>query len=738
MGLYDSYKLSNSTAIPMFEGSAGDDFIKVGQYKQGLYDQTQQSFNDISNQAGEVSSILPQDQELVKQLREGTQQKIEGLAKQGNLEDMAPQARQIGQEFANRSHEIQGPQTQAAEFKKSLENKELNLTPEQKEAVYGNALRNYKGLQVNARGQFVGSFNGKEAAKNIDVNEFVDKALKDVVTQKNGHSYETTQDGAMWIIKNGVKTEIVDPKTLKTVLDAAKQNSTEYQAFKEMQGDVATYHASKFTDPSVTPEGPLKNAAIAATTKYGIPFSSAYQLVAKEATLNHVENQASIYGLNKYNKNDKETEMGIKDNPYTLKDHDKSIAGPFMIQGPNNKLTDDEKDISKVVKTMNDSKTDLINTQANIDRLIKDNSSAGINPSTKTQNDVDIAALTNKKNVLEDQSRRSQSLIDYNNLKTAKKMGYKDYEDFKNRNSKPLEDNIRSLYPNGIPTNSGKVISAAEIADASIDGRIHKVQGQGGYDNGVSITLKDGTTLPLPLEVGGNKLRDKLDQVYLKSGNTLEDFNQNAKKNYQNNVNKMSIQSTNIGIDSEETAKVLKNLLITNNDNVRFSNPGQLNKVSAPDNFRVVSWGTAGVGSDTKLQVEELDKDGKPTGKTYDATTANSNISEELGRHIARSNTPEALEAADATSAGSGAREINRLIPGISINTPAVSKDGKVIQAKIKMIRDSDTEALSYELIDEDGNVLRSTPSANTAGTWLDEFNHKDTYSNGRRKTNLK
>ena len=57
-GLYGDYRLANSTAIPQFEGSAGEDFIKVGQYKQGLYDTNSQQASDIGEQSDNISSIF--------------------------------------------------------------------------------------------------------------------------------------------------------------------------------------------------------------------------------------------------------------------------------------------------------------------------------------------------------------------------------------------------------------------------------------------------------------------------------------------------------------------------------------------------------------------------------------------------------------------------------------------------------------------------------------------------------
>lgn len=741
MGLYDSYRLANSTAIPQFEGSAGDDFVKVGQYKQGLYDTNIQSVNDTGEQAGEVSSIFHQDQGAVNELRTGVQQKIEGLVKRGDFENMGLEARQLGQDFTNRSKEIMAPQQQAMEYKKSLENKDLNLTPEQKQGLFDMSMTNYQGVQKNARGQYVGTFNGRQAAKNIDVPDWVDKRMKDIAVHKNGDTYESAPDGGMWIIKNGVKTEKVSAQEITGTLKSAMASDTDYQSFKNMQADIAGHYARKVADPNMP--GMFAYAARQHTAASGRDFKDVYSNMINRSTHQSIDEEAMRYALNKYQKSDVETEHGLKTNEYTLKDHDKSTAGPFMMQGPDNKLTNDEKNYDKLTATTNDNKAALLDINSHISALQQRLTNPNLSPTTRTQLSAELSNSQDRKDAVQGQANRAEDIQNYSKMVTAQKMGYTDYDDFMNKAKPAYKSEIAKVFPSGIPTKGGKIISPDELAEAAVDGRLKTtmstmISGDNSpaAPTGMLLTMKDGTKVPINGNSRGFQLMDAIAHASGQANNKVDEFQDKLSKEHEDNVKDFAVQSTNISIPSEEAKKNIKDLLVSNKDGVRFSNPGQLDKVDAPDNFRVVSIGTAGTGTDTKLQVEELDKDNKPTGKTYDATTTNSNIAEQLGRTFARSQAPEDKLAADILSHNSGARQLSAMIPGQSLDLKRQVKgeDGNTVNASISIIRHSD-KTVSYNLVDKDtGDILKSTKSSGEAGRWVDDVNGTDTYSNGRRK----
>lgn len=744
MGLYDNYRLANSTEIPRFVGSAGEEFVKVGQYKQGLYDTAIGQGADLNEGANELDTTLAPDKQLTDELRNTVQGKIRELSTKGDWENSLPELRTLGQQFANRSKEIMAPQQQAAAYKASLGEKDKNLTPEQQNALYAMSVAGYQGLTKNARGQYQGTFSGVTPAKNIDVNEKIDKWLKDTAIAKGGNEYEFTSDGDMWITKEGVKIERVSKDKLGAILQSAQKNDTEYQSFKNMQGKIAGFTGAQGIRSIDQIESPtMKQDTQSIMQAYGIPLQQAYGLVAERAKHAEIDNASATYGLNKYTLDNKWTTHDIKTNEFSLKDHlpETGAGGPYVFQGPDSKLTNDEKDYGKLQKTATDTRNNISLVQSEVGKLTKDLQGT-LSPATRAQKQSDLTNAQNRLNSLQTQVNRAEDITNYSKMVTAQGMGYKDYEDFYEKNKGKLGKAIEKTYPNGIMTASGRLITKEELTEAAASDRIKAdyiplTTGNGVTNalRGSSVTLKDGTIVPIT-GIKGQDLYNNITHSLNTDSKNVAAFNSKLKDQHAANVKDFAIQSANIQVpenDRQELTTIMKGM----KDGIRFSEPGQLQPVSAPDNFRVVSAGVTGTGSDAKLQIEELDKDGKTTGKYYDAVFPNSNVAERLARQYGASKSPEARQIADMLSHGSGARQLMSGIPGMTIKAGAVkspaSNEADPIQASIKIIRHLD-KTISYELVDDSGNRLREpTDNVGEAGAWLDAIQQKQTYSNGQK-----
>lgn len=756
MGLYDNYRISNSTAIPQFVGSAGEDFIKVGQYKQGLYDQNVSISNTIGSQADEINSTLPQDQAAVDELRKDTQSKIQEIGKRGDWENSGQEVQQLGQHFANRSREIMAPQQQFADYRKGLEEKELNLTPEQKQGLVGMSLQGYQGLKKNARGQYVGSFNGQAAAKNIDVNKKVDEWVKDAAIAKYGSEVETmsSDDGGMWIMKNGEKLEKLLPDRIKEIVRNASSNDQEYQAYKNQEGRLAGYHASQFSSPNQLPDGPLKKAAIDTANKYGVPFGKAYQVVAEQAANGDVDNRAMGYAVQKYFRDNRETVHDMKDNPYMLKDYGTkeppTTIPPFISQGPDSKLTDDERDLRKLTRTTEDNKKSLSDTRGSIDKINKDLSNSSLSPSTRTQLEAEKNTLLKKQDNVQSQVNRSDEIMGYSKDRTAQDMGYDDYDTFLKHNSGTLRTSINKIFPTGITTVGGKKLSVDDLTEAAADGRIRPdvktYSGAGGSSApntiGATIVMKDGSKVYLDAKQKGAALANSVSAVTDNGSTAINKFNKKLSDTHEANVRDFSVQTSNISL-SENDRKELAAHIKSNMDGVRFSKPGQVDAVKPPDDIKVYTIGTNGLGSDVKIRVEGADKDGKGTGDYYDVTMGNSNIGDIISSKLGESNDPSSRMAADMLQANSGARQLLNNIPGNKIHVGQMqvpgskSTDADGIDVSVKITRSRDG-SISYNLIQEDnGKILKTSGSAGVAGSWIDNLQSKSTYSNGQKQTDL-
>jgi hypothetical protein len=746
-GLYDNWKLSNSTAIPQYEGSAGDEFIKVGQYKQGLYDANMNSGIDLGGQANEVSSVFQQDQPLVEELRKETQGKLNDLTQRGDWENFQPEIRQLGQHFANRSREIMAPQLALQEYKKSLDEKELNLTPEQKQGLYAMSVAGYQGLKKNARGQYTGTFNGVTAAKNIDVNKKADEWLKDAVSHKYGTEAETlsSDDGGMWIIKNGQKVDYMKKEDIAGIFAHAAANDQEYQAYKNMMGDLHGFKARGIYDYNSV-EGPIKDAALAYSNKTGIPFSKVYEHMVRESTKNDIDNNALAYAIGKYQKNDVTTNSGFKDNPYMLKQYEHNLANPispFITQGADTKLTDDEKNYGKISKATTDTREQLGVAKTSLDALNTKLNNPNLAPATRTQLTSERDALQKNIQGLETKAQRNEEIMSYSKDLTAQSLGYDDYSSFLQKNSQGLDSAIKKVFPNGL-TVKGRKISIDELTEAAAEGRIEAkyspVTSPGGRPAplGSTITLKDGTKINLSNGDKGSMLSDAVAGVFQQKGNKLREFETKLAQTHAENVKDFAIQSSNISLNENDRKDIAAHIK-SNMDGVRFSKPGQIDAVKAPDNFEVFTIGTTGLGSDVKIKAQELDANNKPTGTFYDVTLPNSNIQSVISRKLGASSDPEARLAADILEPNSGARQLYNTIPGNKLHVGQIqnpgSKDADPIDVFIKVSRNRD-KSITYNLVDDGGNVLKSTGNVGEAGMWMDNLQQKQTYSNGNKNSN--
>lgn len=754
MGLYDNYRLSNSTSIPQYQGSAGDAFVKVGEYKQGLYDTNLSASNTINGQADEVSSNLPQDQSAVEELRNTTQGRIKELVKRGDWENSGPEIQQLGQNFANRQREILAPQQQYQEYRKGLDEKDLNLTPEQKQGLLGMSLAGYQGLKKNGRGQYVGSFSGAAPAKNIDVNKKVDEWVKDAVAQKWGSETETLSsgDGGMWIVKNGEKVEKLEPDRIAAIVNNAAANDTDYQSYKNMESKLAGFRGLSVTSSDDVPDGPLKSNAIYLHDMKGIPFNQAYSVIAGEAAHSMIDSHALQYAIQKYTKNDKFTEQGLKDNPYELQKQkhamEQTTIPPFISQGPDSKLTDDEKNYKKLSSNVVDSKGQLTDIQGSISHIDQQLQNKTLAPSTRTQLEAEKNTLQSQLNGVQSKVNRSEEIMGYSKDRTAQSMGYNDYDDFLKRNTPGLKRAIGTVFPTGISTVQGKKLSVDELSEAAADNRIQAnivaPSGPGGTAQltGSTITLKDGTKVSLSNQQKGNQLWDQVAKVLQSGSSKINQFNKKLEDTHESNVKDFSVQSSNISLNDNDRKELAAHIK-SNMDGVRFSKPGQLESVKAPDDIRVYTVGTNGLGTDVKVRAEGLDKDGKGTGDYYDVTMPNSNIGDIISSKLGESSDPSSRMAADMLQANSGARQLFNTIPGNKIHVGQIqvpgskSDDADGIDVSVKVTRSRDG-SISYNLIQEDnGKILKSTGSAGVAGSWIDNLQSKGTYSNGQKQSDL-
>lgn len=756
MSLYDRYQQSNSTIIPQYEGSNGEDFVKVGEYRQGQYDTAREAGNEIGDASGNLNvsgSGLAGVDAAADDLRSEVSGKIQQLTDKGDWENAIPDVKALGRHFANRSAEIMTPINALATYKKGLDEKELNLTPDQKAGLVGISVDAYNksgGLQKNPRGQYQGTSIGVAAAKNIDVNKKVDEWMKDFATHKGGTDIERDPaDGALWIVKNGVKTEKLSPDEIKAHIATAAKNDNEFQAYQQQEGALAGYKF-KGVDPSQLQDGVFKQTAMGVQQKYpGLKFSDALNKDRQSEVLGN----AMAYAL-KYKKDDRFTERAIKMDEWTKYLDEKAdrlaktkadyeSMSPFMGQGANTKMNLGQPDYDKAISGTAGTQGNIKQNEDNIATMRKQLGDPKLDPAARTQLETNIAAATNENTVLQDGLNKANKVQTQAQIDAAQAMHYKDYNDFVQNGTKPIDklisDNMGDRFSH-FNTTGGRVVTRQDIKEAIATGRakvthfdpVNSYGLPGGTIqkasvSGVQITLKDGTQLTVPNDKGGEKLGNAIEQMQSDNSSTLAQFNKKVKAAYTDNVSNLSIQSTDVDIPSAPMREALTRQLRSHTDGTIYTMPGQISPEKAPDNFRVVGISTAG-GNGTRTKIEALDTDGKPfsPAKYMDAITTNDNYSENVGRILATSEAPEAQMGASLFTKGSPAQQIQQMSPGETIPVPTGTTGSVrenaingVKSLNISMNKDPKSGKLVYNLIEPDGHIKDTKSTAAEAALWI-------------------
>jgi len=320
--LYDRYRLTNSTAIPQFQGSAGPEAIQVGAHLQGLYDQAQQAGNDVLSMSNNIQAMAA-DQALAKELHDHVQSTIGKYSEAKDWENRVPEVRSLGQHYINRANELATPVKQYQEWKKTLDDKELNLTPKQKALYDQMALSSYGGLRKDAAGKYVGGFSGMEAAKNLDVNKRADQWIQGYVEAEGGSDI-TTDNGITKYRKAGT-WHVLTPQRIQQILSAARKNDNEYLAYEGMEGSMEGFQVAKNIKNIDQLNGnPVVKQAVQTYVDAGYSLQEAAAKVAATHRTNSIVKTMENYAIGKYAHNNQTSitsqEMGDVAKARAIKD----------------------------------------------------------------------------------------------------------------------------------------------------------------------------------------------------------------------------------------------------------------------------------------------------------------------------------------------------------------------------------------------------------------------------------
>ncbi|HEY9661854.1 MAG TPA: hypothetical protein V6C65_25645, partial [Allocoleopsis sp.] len=300
---------------------------------QQLYDTAKQGGSDVSAATDNLQS-MEQDMYLQNEVRNKIQNDIAEMAKARDWENRVDQVRELGRYYANRSMELAAPIKQFQEYQKSLDDKELDLTPEQKNILLARSRAGYQGLSKDPLGRFVGKFSGITPSRNMDMTKWADDVMQGMKEFKNGQIVEYS-DGKGYLVKKGNSTEWVSEERVQNALNNAFRMDTKIQSFVNQEGDNAAFMAGRIPFsmiPDKTSSGTpnvLKQAAMNMAKQQGIAPETAYAQLTKNNRVNDIIGSTSNYLRTKYAYMKRESQQGLQSDSTWIHEQ-KQEANPGM------------------------------------------------------------------------------------------------------------------------------------------------------------------------------------------------------------------------------------------------------------------------------------------------------------------------------------------------------------------------------------------------------------------------
>lgn len=252
-GLYDSYSLQNSQAIPKYQGSAIPELEQAATKMQDQYN-TAQNYMDATQQAMSQVQALPQDQQQLQQLNQEKQAKLDEFSQRGDLENVWRDTMMEARDYANRSKfftdNMGRVQSWSADIDKRQQDGKLN--PESAQAMKVKALDTYTGLQPDGSGKYTNQFSGSAVMNDVDIPKKINEWLANSHPEVRGGEVKKDVNG--WYITNGSETKRLPMDEVMRVVKAGTDSDPEVMPWIRQESSLAPYKAgitSKIPDQAI-------------------------------------------------------------------------------------------------------------------------------------------------------------------------------------------------------------------------------------------------------------------------------------------------------------------------------------------------------------------------------------------------------------------------------------------------------------------------------------------------------
>jgi hypothetical protein len=742
MGLYDNYKLSNSTSVPQFAGSIVPDLKLAKDQADSRYEQSQEgliNLPEVLNQA----PVNDMDKDTWAAINNEAQQKISSWAQRKDLENATIDIYRYSKQVGNKLKTLADRKKARDEYVSSIEKRE-DLTPDIKKFRIEQADANSGQARFGPDGRLVNQYNGTTPAKQVDKAKLVREALAMIEPDGSAEVLGYDQDNHRYSIKTSKGTQWVDETKVLNTLASAKQLNPEWLASDEQEHDSKLYHSTKgITDDVVlsqianNPTNPEMLEVKRLMERQGYPASVAYKQVKSDKIKYNLDAAEKQYARSKvFTRTNTGEDVGIGPNWVSdrqqMQDEIQKAAATAGTQMPWIRGGD-------LIPTLNEE-----SNMKTVEETVKQNSTKATQIATELQSVEKQITETADPRVKSSLLARKASLVSEQEAMIMTNNSYTDRLNFvKQQAAKDLHldlskvkelEKARVLKLMGNKTVAG--LSQEEIATAFAEGKIERKVPEDITD--ANMSMSGGPTEYYLIKPDGSKVNlknlaepSKLTAIFTPTN----DFGRIIAKATTNwrNYNKNYSQSVPGFMPApDKEGKVFKegleSVINSRGSSLKLKIPGKFEEIPSSEIPKDATWDVidvapSGKGEESKVRVREL-VDGKPTGNIYDAYMS-INIYDQLAQLYGSNHSdPNIRTMVKAFRSGSGYRTLTSMP-----NNSTILK-GKGSQFVIQ-------DGL-YKLIDDTGNVIEKEYKNADGSTFKKKFETTDAYEAGEWYESLK
>ncbi len=238
---YGLYKLSNSTEVPRYPGSIVPELIKVAGVQQEKYDASVYS-DELLQQALDTSQVREADMPVYKALYDEMAARMKERAAKGDYENMVREtnrdARTFAQRFAPIAENRKREQAYQEELDKMIASGKVTRAKADEARRYSKFFD--KGLTYDpATGQYKGQFSGYIPGEDVDLSDFVHKALQGINPRVFGS--DVRYDNGKFYRQVGGKSTVLTMDELWPHVEAYAKTDPKFQSYLQEQQMFKSY-----------------------------------------------------------------------------------------------------------------------------------------------------------------------------------------------------------------------------------------------------------------------------------------------------------------------------------------------------------------------------------------------------------------------------------------------------------------------------------------------------------------